>query len=381
MRILHTSDWHIGRTFHKHSTLEALETVFEALVDAVASEQIDVVVAAGDIFDSSTPSAQAVKLLDSFLLRITQAGAKVVLTSGNHDSPERLGARSAFAHAAGVHVLTDAHGLAEPISIEDKFGPVHFYGVPYLEPALHRHIWTDADSMRSQKDALGYALDLVRSDWSDRGGRSVVLAHTFVAGAEGDSCDSERDIVGGVDKVPVSYFSDFTYAALGHIHGRATLAENIRYSGAPLHYSFSEAGKARGGWIVSLNGAGIESVQWFDLPVPRALSVLTGTIDELLTSGNFAGNTSDWISAVLTDQEKPMNAQRRLSERFDHLAELKFQPAVVNESSAESYAQKIAGKTDLEIIDTFLGAVRNGVGPNDDERELLRLAVGERGTR
>ena len=379
MRILHTSDWHIGRTFHKHSTLDALEKVFDALVAAVVSEQIDVVVAAGDIFDSSTPSAPAVKLLDTFLLRITAAGAKVVLTSGNHDSPERLGARSAFAHAAGVHVLTDAQGMADPISIDDEFGPVHFYGVPYLEPALHRHVWTDAASMRSQKDALGYALDLVRTDWAAKGSRAVILAHTFVAGAEGDSCESERDIVGGVDKVPVSYFSDFTYSALGHIHGRATLAENIRYSGAPLHYSFSEAGKARGGWIVELDGAGIDSVEWLDLPVPRALTVLTGSLEELLSNVEFAQYESDWVSAVIKDQSKPMNAQRRLGERFEHLTELKFQPSVVHDSNHTTYAQKVAGKSDLEIVDTFLDTVRNGDGTSEGEADLLREVVGKRG--
>lgn len=378
MRILHTSDWHIGRTFHKNPTLEALEQVFGALVGLVAEEQIDVVLAAGDIFDSSTPSAQAVKLLDAFLIRLAGVGAKVVMTSGNHDSPERLGARSAFAHQAGIHVLTETESLAIPISINDEHGSVHFYGVPYIEPPLYRHIWTDAESMRSQKDALGYGLDLVRADWSERGGRAVVLAHTFVAGAEGDSCDSERDIVGGVDKVPVSYFSDFTYAALGHIHGRATLANNIRYSGAPLHYSFSEAGKDRGGWIVDLDAEGITSVQWADLPVPRKLSVLTGTIDELLSDASLAPFESDWVCAVVTDQARPSNAHNRLLERFPHNVEVKYAPAVVHDSGTDTYAQKIAGKSDLEVIDTFLETVRNGEGTTEAEADLLRVAIGER---
>ncbi len=359
--------------------MEALETVFDSLVDIVKEKHVDVVLASGDIYDSSTPAAQAVRLLDKFLLDISRAGARVILTSGNHDSPERLGARSVFAHEAGVHVLTEARDVATPITIEDAFGPVHFYGIPYIEPAHQRHLWTEAESMRSQKDALGFALDLVRADRQERGGRSVVMAHTFVAGAEGDSCDSERDIVGGVDKVPVSYFSDFTYAALGHIHGRATLADNIRYSGAPLHYSFSEAGKARGGWIVDVNAEGLGNVEWVDFPVPRALSVISGTLDELLTDESFVALESNWVCAVITDPTRPMNSQKRLVERFEHLAEIRFQPSVVHDPGSSSYTKKLAGKTDAEIIDTFLTTVRNGEGTTKAEADLLRAVLANRG--
>lgn len=375
MRILHTSDWHIGRTFHKFSTLEALESVFVALVNFVAEKKVDVVLASGDIFDSSTPSAHAVRLLDTFLLAISGAGARVVLTSGNHDSPARLGARSAFAHQAGVHVLTETSAIATPITIADEFGDVHFYGVPYVEPAHQRHVWTEAESMRSQKDALAYALALARTDWNARGGRAVLLAHTFVQGSESESTDSERDIVGGVDKVPVAYFADFTYAALGHIHGRATLAENVRYSGAPLHYSFSEAGKARGGWLLDLDLDGLTSVEWVELPVPRPLTVITGTLQELLTEQAHAAAETHWIKAVVTDVARPMSTQKRLQSRFPHLAEITFAPTETLDASGETYAHKIAGKTDLEIVDTFLVDVRNGEGTTSDESELLRAVI------
>lgn len=299
----------------------------------------------------------------------------MVLTSGNHDSPARLGAKSAFAHAAGVHVLTEAAGIVDPVTIGDEHGDVHFYGIPYIEPAHQRHVWTEV-AMRSQKDALGHALNLVRADWRDRGGRAVVLAHTFVQGAEGDSCDSERDIVGGVDKVPVSYFTDFTYAALGHIHGRATLAENVRYSGAPLHYSFSEASKPRGGWLVDLDADGVKSVDWVGLPVPRPLSVLVGTLDDLLTEKAYADKEDHWICAVITDRTRPMNTQKRLQERFGHLAEIKFRPSYIHESGAVGYAERIAGKGDVEIVDTFLESVRNGEGATAAELELIRTVIG-----
>lgn len=379
MRFLHTSDWHIGRTFHRTPTLDALDAVFDALVAAVDEHGIDVVVASGDIFDSSTPSAEAVRLLDSVLLRLSDAGARVMITAGNHDSPARLGAKAAFAHKAGIHVITDIASIADPITIADDHGEVHFYGVPYIEPALQRHIWTDADAMRSQKDALGYALDIVRGDWQSRGGRAVVLAHTFAQGADGESCDSERDIVGGVDKVPVEFFTDFTYAALGHIHGRAELAPNVRYSGAPLHYSFSEANKPRGGWLVDLDAEGLASVDWIDFPVPRPLSIITGTLAELLEEPAHAGLEEHWISATITDPVRPMNSLRKLQARFPYAVELTFAPSYVHDDGVKTYAERVRAKSDVEVFDIFLGAVRNGESATTEEAAIVREVVAGRG--
>lgn len=382
MRILHTSDWHVGRTFHGHSTLGALDQVFDALVDVVRDQGVDVVVAAGDVYDSSTPAADAVDLLNSVLLRIRDAGATIVLTSGNHDSPARLGTMSAFAAAAGVHVVTAPAQITSPVTLTDEHGPVHLYGIPFLEPARLRHVWPDAP-MRSQRDVMTRAMQLVRDDVVSRGGRSVVLAHTFVAGAEGESCDSERDIVstavGGVDRVPVPTFDGVDYVALGHIHGRAVLSPTARYSGAPLHYSFSEAGKPRGGWLVDLGASGLDAVEWVDLPVPRALSVVTGTLDELLTDVALAGLTDHWVSAVITDQTRPMDAMRKLQARFPHCAHLDFRPSSRHDDHASSYAELVRGKTDDQLVDTFLTKVRNGEGSTALEDELVREVIAEHG--
>lgn len=377
MRILHTSDWHIGRTFHGHSTLTALAEVLEALVQTVRDRGVSVVVVAGDVFDSSTPSGDAVELLDEVLLNLRAAGAQVILTSGNHDSPARLGAKAAFAKHAGIHVLTRPERVVEPVTLTDEHGPIHFYGVPYLEPVRQRTVWADAESMRSQRDALDYATERIKADAAGRPGRTVVLAHTFVQGAEAESCDSEqRDIVGGVDKVPVSTFVNFTYAALGHIHGRMTLAENVRYSGAPLHYSFSEASKPRGGWLVDLDADGLAGVGWVDLPVPRSLSVLTGTIDDLLLDPVHDAVAGNWISAILTDNTRPMDAMRRLQRRFPWCATLEFRPSVIASDSARTYAELVRGRSDQELIDSFLVKVRNGEGATAAEADLVREVVG-----
>lgn len=377
VRILHTSDWHIGRTFHQHSTAEALSGVLDALIASVTEHQIDVVVVAGDVFDSSTPSAAAVEELDRVLLGLNEAGATVIVTSGNHDSPARLGAKAVFAAKSGIHIITRPEAHTEPVTLEDEHGPVYFYGIPYLEPALIRHRWPET-KLSNQADAIGFALDTIRADLAQRDGdRSVVLAHTFVSGAEGESCESERGItVGGVDRVPVPAFDGITYAALGHIHGRNTLAPHVRYSGAPLHLSFSEQGKPRGAWIVDLDADGLASVEWLDLPVPRGLATITGTLDELLTDRAHDPHEGKWVRAVITDVARPLDPMRKLQQRFPHCAMLSFAPSEVHESAAPSAARR-AALSDSEILKEFLVDVRNGEGPSVEELVLADAVMSQ----
>jgi exonuclease SbcD len=381
VRILHTADWHIGRTFHGHSTLNALSAVLAAIPGVVRELRIDVVIAAGDIFDSAAPSGEAFTLLQDTLIGIREAGAQVVLISGNHDSAARLGFASPFARLAGVHIVTDAAVVGLPITLDDGHGPVDFYCVPFLEPALIRHRWPE-EELRSQADALRFAMRRIQENVLARAGegaRTVVVAHTFVAGAESESTESERPIatVGSVDIVPLSTFDGIDYVALGHIHGRSQLADQIRYSGALLHYSFSEATKPRGGWLVELGAAGMSAAQWVDLPVPRPLIVLKGQLESLLTETRFAQYTGHWVCAVLTDSTRPVDAMRRLQSRFQWCAHVEHRPAKIITDGASSYAERVHGKSDEEVLDAFLRHVRNGEGPSDAESELFGDLVGE----
>ncbi|MDY7541070.1 MULTISPECIES: exonuclease SbcCD subunit D [unclassified Cryobacterium] len=391
MRILHTSDWHIGRTFHTHSTLDHLRIVLGALVDVVRDRSIDVVVVAGDVFDSAMPSADSYTLLATALREIRRAGAQVIMTSGNHDSATRLGFQSEWAGLAGIHVITRPEQVASPVTVTDEHGPVHFYGIPFLEPALIRHHYANQArperTLKTHEQVLAFAMEQIRADLLVRGGRSVVLAHCFAAGvaATQESSDVERDITaGGLDLVPVSVFEGPDYVALGHIHGRARLEDRVRYSGAPLHYSFAEAAKPRGAWQVDLGpdspGKGAElEIEWVALPVPRRLSVLTGELEELLTEDRFAAFDGDWVSAVLTDQVRPLDAMRALQKRFPYCVTLEHRPAVVMDTGSESYAERINRQTDPDIVAGFLSFVRNGVGQTEFERDLVAelLAAGE----
>lgn len=375
MKILHTSDWHIGRSFHGSSTAEHIAIVLEALVRIVRERSVDVVVVSGDIFDSATPAAENYDLLTKALVGIREAGAIVVMTSGNHDSVTRLGFNAGFTGLAGIHIVTRHELHDQPITLDDEHGPVHFYGIPYLEPSLVRHAYPQVD-LRSHLQVLAFVMDRVRADISHRGGRSVVLSHAFISDVP--ATDVERDITaGGLDVVPLSTFDGPDYVALGHIHGRAELSRRVRYSGAPLHYSFSESGKPRGAWLVQLDAAGLESVEWVDLPVPRRLTVLTGGLEELLTDAANKEFENDWISAILTDQVRPMDAMRRLQIRFPHAAHLEYRPVVTAASATASYGERIATRSDNEIVGDFLELVRNGAGASTAERVLIAETISE----
>ncbi len=376
MRILHTSDWHIGRTFHGHSTLEALRGVLETLVAQVREHDVDVVILAGDVFDSATPAAACYPLLSDALSALSDAGARVIVTSGNHDSAARLGFTAALLRE-GIHILTDPLSLATPVTVTDADGPVHFYGIPYLEPSLVRHHWPEIE-LRSQGQVLTHAMDLVRADLADRGGRSVAIAHCFAAGVA-PTPNLERDIQqGGLDVVPLVAFDGPDYVALGHIHGRQQLSDRVRYAGAPLHYSFGEADKPRGSWLVEIDARGLAQATWLDLPIPRRLRTIRGTLDELLNDPDLEQFQDDWVCAVLTDSTPQIDPMRKLQSRFPHTAKIEADPQGGAARDARSYAARVRdAATDQDLVDSFLVHVRAGRGVSDTERMLVDDLVAE----
>ncbi|MBD8011421.1 MULTISPECIES: exonuclease SbcCD subunit D [Microbacterium] len=379
MRILHTSDWHIGRTFHGHSTVAALAGVLDALVAQVREHAVDVVIVAGDVFDSATPAASAYRLLDDALLALHETGATVVMTSGNHDSAARLGFHSRLLRD-GIHVLTDPLAIAAPVTVHDEHGPVHFYGVPYLEPAIVRQHWIDDErALRTQAQVMQHAMTLVRDGMTAHGGRSVAVAHCFAAGVDA-TAGLEREVrQGGLDLVPLSAFDGPDYVALGHIHGRQQLSERVRYSGAPLHYSFGEQHKQRGSWLVDLDAHGLASVEWLDLPVPRALVTLTGPLDEILSDENAARHADDWVCAVYTDAVPQHEPMRRLRERFPFCALVQHQPEGADTVDERSYTQRLrSAVSDVDRIEAFLEHVRAGHGATEREAELIREVLDDR---
>lgn len=374
MRLLHTSDWHVGRTFHGSDTVEALVEVLRELARLVREHRIDVVLVAGDVYDSAMPAGRHVDALTASLAGIRAAGAVIVLSSGNHDSAARLGANAGFASAGGLHLSTRA---LEPeswrIELADEHGPVQVYALPYLEPVSMRAALPEA-GITSQADAIRWAMDAVRASRAEHPGRAVVLAHCFAAGIAEQEDDAPRDITaGGLDVVPLTHLDGVDYVALGHIHSRQTLSESVRYSGAPLHYSFRERSPERGGWIVELDAGGLASVEWLSLPVQRGLRTITGELDALLADASLVGSEGDWVRALLTDRLRPVDAMRRLKERWPHAAEVQWIGG--EDVAALDLRARLARRSEAEVVDDFLVHVRAGVGANEAEAALVREAI------
>ncbi|HEX4817406.1 MAG TPA: exonuclease SbcCD subunit D [Nonomuraea sp.] len=362
MRILHTSDWHLGRGFHRESLLQAQAAFVDHLVETVRAERVDVVTVAGDVYDRALPPVDAVTLLDEALARLRAAGARVVLISGNHDSALRLRFGSALFESAGVHVRAVPDLAWEPVTVDG----VAFYGIPYLEPELVRGPWELAE--RGHTAAITYAMDRVRAD-AARHRAAVVLAHCFVTG--GQASDSERDIsVGGVAHVPLAAFDGVDYVALGHLHGRQRMSETVRYSGSPIAYSFSEAGHVKGSWLVTL-GEGVESAEFVPAPVPRPVGRLRGELAELLADPRHAAVESHWLQVTLTDPVRPKSAMDRLRVRFPHTLALAFDP--VGGAPAAQPA-RVSGRPEAEVALDFVREVR-GEPAAPDEEHLLRQAI------
>jgi exonuclease SbcD len=372
MRLLHTSDWHLGRSLHRADLRDGQAAFLDGLVETVRSEKVDAVLVAGDVYDRAVPSLDAVGLCESALVRLREAGARVVLISGNHDSARRLGFGSRLVDAAGVHLRTRVRDSACPILLEDASGPVAVYGIPYLEPEAVRGE-LPPDTGRGHSAVLGAALSAVRADLAGRGPvRSVVLAHAWVGSAT--ASESERDItVGGVASVPGSLFDGFTYSALGHLHGPQALDDGLRYSGSPLAYSFSEAGHTKGSWLVELSASGLSRVEHVPAPVPRRLSTLRGPLSELVSASSYDAQTDDWLQVTLTDPARPDEAMARLTARFPHVLVLRHEPEGAAVSDEGSYTARVAGRTPLEIGAAFAEHVR-GTPLDDDEAELLGQA-------
>ncbi|MGO4384863.1 exonuclease SbcCD subunit D [Specibacter sp. RAF43] len=375
MKLLHTSDWHLGRSFHGVGTLDAQRRFADQLLATVADNGVDVVLLAGDVYDRALPGVDVVNLFDDILARLGAAGVPIVITSGNHDSATRLGFGGRVMERAGVHLRTRVADLATPVVFPARDGgDVAVYGIPYLEPRLVAdQLGVEEASHFTVTEA---AVKAIQADLATRpdGTAGVVLAHTFASG--GITSASERDLaIGGVGAVPLDLFDGFTYTALGHLHGRQRLSESVRYSGSPLPYSFSEAAHSKGAWLVEIGPDGLAGVEKVDWPAERGLSVLRGTLEDLLADPRHHDAETHYCQITLTDGERPANAMERLRTRFPDTLVLMFEPEGAGAEGPRTYSERVAGAVDeLDLCAGFLEHVRQRAA-DDDERHVLREAL------
>jgi exonuclease SbcD len=368
MRLLHTSDLHLGRAFHGGVLQVEQEAVIDSLVAAAEFGEVDLVIIAGDLFDRAIPPLEAVGLFDDAIVRLRETGAAVVAISGNHDSARRVGVHDRLLAAAGVTIRGDVSRCDEAVllSPDDGGGEVAVYAVPYLDPYSSTQILgrvsdpgvadPGARPRRLSHDSITrLATARVRSDRGSRPGtRTIVVAHTFVAG--GTPSESERDLsVGTIDHVGLDAFEGFDYVALGHLHGPQSFAGGrIAYSGSPLPYSFSEESHHKSARLVELGPDGSLSVELVPLDVGMRLRTITGELEGLLVDPGLTDAESARVRVVLTDVAMPVHAMARLSVRFPMAVELRHQPAGGSERSISgSIADRDRDLAPIDLVKAF----------------------------
>jgi exonuclease SbcD len=371
VRFLHTSDWHLGRSFHRVGLLDAQRDFLHWLVAQAVERGVDAVLVPGDVFDRAVPPVEAVTIADEALTAFATAGIPVVITAGNHDSAARLGFGSGLARAAGVHVRTRLDELDVPVVLADEHGPVHVFALPYLDPdTCHEALGV----ARAHTAVMTAALDRVRARLAADPARSVVLAHAFVAG--GAPSESERDIrVGGVADVPAAVFDGVDYVALGHLHGAQEVhgsTATVRYSGSPLRYSFGEAARTPSVTVVDLAADGAVTVELVPTPVPRAVASVSGRLADLLADPALEGLEDAWLQVTLTDDRRPDAALEQLRSRFPHTLVITFRPEGGEVDPSEDLARLRAARDPVEVGTAFLAYVAGE--PTEAEIDVLRVA-------
>lgn len=394
MRLLHTSDWHLGRSFHGASLLEEQAQAMARIVELAREGAVDAVLIAGDIYDRAIPPAEAVQLFNDSLAQLRGHGAAVIAIAGNHDSHVRVSVYDPLLASLGVSIRGDVRRSAEPVVVTPRLGgaPVAIYPLPYLDPTVDGPALADPASPieASQADAAiapptqrlrhedvtRQSLARIRRDLQSRPQhRSVLLAHTFVAG--GDSCESERELtVGNVDRVSVEAFAGFDLVALGHLHRCQELdGPRLAYCGSPLPYSFSEERHCKSVRLIELSPTGAPTVELVPLQVGRPLQTIEGPIERLLADPALQSAEAARVRVILTDEALPLQAKARLQRRFPHIAELRHQPPALDRSSISARHEQVRqASSPLDLTAAFFRD-QQGREANPAEAKLLRQAL------
>lgn len=350
MKFLHLADLHLGKRVNGFSMLEDQAHILRQILAILDDEQPDGVLIAGDVYDKSVPSVEAVELLDGFLTELRARGVPVLLISGNHDSPERLAFGGRVMDSCGIHISPVYDGALAPVTLQDAFGPVHVWLLPFVKPAHVRRWFPDAD-IESYTDAMAEAVAHMDIDTA---ARNVLVTHQFVTG--GTRSGSEELSVGGTDNVDSGVFAPFDYVALGHLHGAQHIErETIRYAGSPLKYSFSEARQHKSVTVVTLGEKGDVQVRTVALTPLRELREIRGSYDELTARSFYEHTTyrSDYLHLILTDEQDVFDAMSRLRTIYPYLMTLDYDNARTRAAGGMSVPAETERRTPPELFEAL----------------------------
>lgn len=372
MKFIHLSDLHLGKRVNEYSMLEDQEHILNEIISIIDKERPDAVIIAGDVYDKPVPPSEAVMLFDSFLNKLADRKIHTFIISGNHDSAERMSFGSRLILESGIHISRAYEGKVEPIALDDEYGTVNVYMLPFIKPANVRR-FIDGE-ITSYTDALNVVISGLDIDKSER---NLLITHQFVTGAS--RTDSEDITVGGTDNVDAAVFDDFDYVALGHIHRpQNCTSERIRYCGSPLKYSFSEANDKKGVTVVELFDKGNLSLRVVPLVPMRDMVELRGRYQELMQK-SFYENTSyreDYTHITLTDEEDIMDAIGRLRTVYHNLMKLDYDNERTRFSGVISRIDEVERKSPIELFSDFYELQNNK--PMSEEQSCFMKNLIER---
>lgn len=365
MKFIHLSDLHIGKRVNEFSMLDDQAHILSQILRIVDDERPDGVLIAGDVYDKTVPSAEAVALCDTFLCELASKGVPTFLISGNHDSPERLAFGGRLMTASGVHVSPVYAGDVAPVYLQDEFGTVAVWLLPFVKPAHVRRFAGDTP-IDSYTDAIRVAVENMAIDPAHR---NVLVTHQFVTG--GQRCESEEVSVGGSDNVDASVFDGFDYVALGHLHGPQSVGrDTVRYCGTPLKYSFSETAHRKSVTVVELGEKGDTAVRTVDLTPLRDLRELRGTYDQLTARATYENTaTTDYLHITLTDEEDVPDALGKLRCIYPNLMKLDYDNTRTRKTAVIDGADAVESKLPLDLFAEFFELQNNA--PMTDEQTAL----------
>lgn len=351
MKLFHLSDLHIGKRVNEFSMIEDQKYILTQILYAADQEKPDGILISGDVYDRTIPTAEAVQVFDAFLTRLSEQKIPAFIISGNHDSAERLAFGSSLMGKSGIYFSKVYDGTVEKIPMQDAYGTVWIYLLPFLRPSTIRHALPErAEEVQSAADAVRIALEQTKIDEKER---NVLLAHQFVTGAK--RCDAEELQVGDVDQIPAELFASFEYVALGHIHSPQKVGrETVRYCGAPLKYSFSEAGQEKSITVVELKEKGSVDLRTIPLKPLHDLRKIRGTYLEV-TAKSFYENRDceDYLQVTLTDEEDVPDGMAKLRTIYPNLMRLEYDNKRTRSNAEVRAAERVEEKSELELFQEF----------------------------
>lgn len=367
---MHLADLHLGKRVNGFSMMEDQEYILNRILEIMEEEQPDGLLIAGDVYDKTIPPAEAVRLMDDFLTAVAAKHVPVFLISGNHDSAERVAFGHQLMQGSGIWISPVYDGTIRHHTLEDRWGEVNIYLVPFLRPSVVRSFFPDVE-IEDYTDALRTIIEDLQVDTSRR---NVVLAHQFVtaAGALPETCDSEQLSVGGLDRVDGSVFSPFDYTALGHLHGPQRVgSETIRYAGSPLKYSFSELHQKKSVTVAELREKGVTEIRQIPLQPRREMIELRGTFEEILEEARKKGEPqTDYYHMILTDETDVVDALSRLREYYPNIMLLDYDNRRTRSQKEVEQLDRVEERTPGELF-AALYEQQNGQEMDSDRKEYL----------